>query len=191
MVSGNGAAQSWASAKALRVAGVAEADSSNRRRVEDSTDASNYRVVPEVVVCPRRFGVSVTARGGGTSTAGNSVGGGVLFDLSRHLNRVLSVDPDARTAVVEPGTVLDSITAAAAPYGLRFGPDPSTQARATIGGSRQAGSSLARGGVDSDHGVGWCVLLVHDARAAASASLTLPPVPSMPRSPPCWCWAAS
>lgn len=73
--------------------------------------------------------------GGGTSIAGNSVGGGVVFDLSRHLNRVLSVDPDALTAVAEPGTVLDSITAAAAPYGLRFGPDPSTHARATIGGS--------------------------------------------------------
>ena len=52
-----------------------------------------------------------------------------------HLNQVLAVDPDARTAIVEPGAILDSITAAAAPHGLRFGPDPSTHSRATIGGA--------------------------------------------------------
>ena len=73
--------------------------------------------------------------GAGTSIAGNAVGAGVVLDFSPHLNHVLAVDPEARTAVVEPGAVLDSITAAAAPYGLRFGPDPSTHSRATIGGA--------------------------------------------------------
>ncbi|MGN6606550.1 MAG: FAD-binding and (Fe-S)-binding domain-containing protein [Jatrophihabitans sp.] len=133
---------------ALRREGVADVDAARRRRAEYSTDASNYRVVPEVVVFPRhvdevlatvavasRLGVPITSRGGGTSTAGNAVGPGIVLEFSRHLNHVLSVDPDTRTAVAEPGTVLDTITAAAAPFGLRYGPDPSTHARATIGGS--------------------------------------------------------
>jgi FAD/FMN-containing dehydrogenase/Fe-S oxidoreductase len=135
-------------AAALRGAGLTEVDDSARRRAEYSSDASNYRVVPSVVAFPRhveeaaaalgvatRLGVPVTCRGGGTSIAGNSVGPGIVLDFSRHLNRVLSVDAEARTAVVEPGAVLDEITAAAAGHGLRFGPDPSTHARASIGGS--------------------------------------------------------
>ena len=98
-----------------------------RRRAEYSTDASNYRVVPQVVAFPRHVdeiaaaldvarehGVPITTRGGGTSTAGNAVGPGIVLDFSRHLNRVLAVDPEARTAIVEPGTILDDITAAAA-----------------------------------------------------------------------------
>ncbi|WP_304046608.1 FAD-binding oxidoreductase, partial [Jatrophihabitans endophyticus] len=135
-------------AAALRRAGLAHVEDDVRRRAEYSTDASNYRVVPQVVAFPRNvdeawaavavaaeLGVPVTSRGGGTSTAGNAVGTGLVLDFSRHLNRVLRVDPDARTSVVEPGAILDSITAAAAPHGLRYGPDPSTHARATIGGS--------------------------------------------------------
>ena len=133
---------------ALRAAGLAEVDSSVRRRAEYSGDASNYRVLPRVVAFPRHvdeviaalsvvrdLAVPFTSRGAGTSIAGNAVGAGLVLDYSRHLNRVVSIDPAARTAVVEPGTVLDSISAAAAPYGLRFGPDPSTHSRATIGGS--------------------------------------------------------
>jgi FAD/FMN-containing dehydrogenase/Fe-S oxidoreductase len=135
-------------ADALRRAGVLEVDVSPRRRAEYSADASNYRVVPAAVAFPRHadevaaaltvcrsLGVPLTARGAGTSIAGNAVGTGLVLDFSRHLNRVVSVDPEARTAVVEPGAILDDITAAAAPYGLRFGPDPSTHARATLGGS--------------------------------------------------------
>jgi FAD/FMN-containing dehydrogenase/Fe-S oxidoreductase len=135
-------------ADALRRAGVAEVDIAARRRAEYSSDASNYRVVPAAVAFPRdadevaaalavcrAHGVPVTARGAGTSVAGNAVGTGLVLDFSRYLNRVLSVDPEAGTATVEPGAVLDTITAAAAPHGLRFGPDPSTHARATIGGS--------------------------------------------------------
>ena len=61
----------------------------------------------------RRLGVAVTCRGAGTSIAGNAVGSGVVIDFSRHLNRVLAVDPEARTASVEPGAILDSVTAAA------------------------------------------------------------------------------
>ncbi|MBO3085063.1 FAD-binding and (Fe-S)-binding domain-containing protein [Cellulomonas fengjieae] len=122
-------------------------DDSTRRRAEYSTDASNYRVVPQVVAFPqdpddvlaalevtRALGVPLTARGGGTSVAGNAVGTGVVLDFSRHVNRILEIDPDARTARIEPGVIMASLQKAAAPHGLRFGPDPSTQARATLGG---------------------------------------------------------
>ena len=152
---------------ALRHAGIAEVDASTRRRAEYSSDASNYRVVPSVVVFPkhtdevhaaldvaRRTATPVTARGAGTSIAGNAVGSGIVLDFSRHLNRVRAVDPEAGTAVVEPGAILDSITRAAAPYGLRFGPDPSTHARATIGGSignNACGSRALRYGRTADN----------------------------------------
>ncbi|SEF90418.1 FAD/FMN-containing dehydrogenase [Actinacidiphila yanglinensis] len=132
----------------LRRAGVDEVDTGGRRRAEYSSDASNYRVVPRAVVFPRdadevlatldvcrRTGVPLVPRGAGTSIAGNAVGEGVVLDFSRHMNRVLRVDPEARTAVVQPGAVLDAVSAAGAPHGLRFGPDPSTHARATIGGA--------------------------------------------------------
>ena len=131
----------------LRAVIEGEVDDATRRRAEYSTDASNYRVVPTAVVFPRTrddlaavvawardTGTPVTMRGGGTSVAGNAVGPGVVVDTSRHLARVLSIDPQRRRARVEPGVVLADLQTAAAPFGLRFGPDPSTQARATIGG---------------------------------------------------------
>ncbi len=134
-------------AAALRRAGVAEVDASARRRAEYSTDASLYRVPPELVAFPRdpdevvavvatclELGVPLTARGAGTSIAGNAVGPGVVMDLARHLGRVLALDPEAATATVEPGVVLDDLQAAARPHGLRFGPDPSTHSRCTLGG---------------------------------------------------------
>ncbi|NTW41016.1 MAG: FAD-binding protein, partial [Cellulomonadaceae bacterium] len=105
------------------------------------------RVVPQVVVFPRDVddllavtavsratGVPLTARGGGTSVAGNAVGTGIVVDTSRHLTAIGTIDPEARTAVVEPGVIMSSLQAAAKPHGLRFGPDPSTQNRATLGG---------------------------------------------------------
>ena len=122
-------------------------DDSARRRAEYSTDASLYRVPPELVAFPRdpdevvavvatclELGVPVTTRGAGTSVAGNAVGPGVVMDLSRHLHRVLALDPEAATATVQPGAVLDALQAAARPHGLRFGPDPSTHSRCTLGG---------------------------------------------------------
>ncbi|GAA1511789.1 FAD-binding and (Fe-S)-binding domain-containing protein [Nocardioides humi] len=112
-----------------------------------SSDASLYRVPPAAVVFPRsvdevaatlgaarELGLSVTARGAGTSVAGNAIGRGVIVDFSRHMDRVLSVDPEAESAVVQPGVVQAVLQQAAAPYGLRFGPDPSTSTRCTIGG---------------------------------------------------------
>ncbi|MFJ1935444.1 FAD-binding and (Fe-S)-binding domain-containing protein [Kitasatospora sp. NPDC088160] len=113
-----------------------------------SHDASNYRQLPLGVVKPadlddvrtalalcRRYGVPVVPRGAGTSIGGQAIGpGAVVLDFRRHLGAVLDVDPQARTARVQPGTVLDDLQRAARPYGLRFGPDPSTHSRCTLGG---------------------------------------------------------
>jgi FAD/FMN-containing dehydrogenase/Fe-S oxidoreductase len=131
----------------LRKRGVTDVDDSVLTRALYSSDASLYRVVPQVVVRPRAAdelnailevarltGVPVTMRGAGTSIAGNAVGPGIVVDTVRHLNRVVSVDPEARTAVVQPGLVHANLQRAAAPHGLRFGPDPSTHTRCTIGG---------------------------------------------------------
>ena len=172
-------------AEALRGAGIGVVDPSTRRRAEYSSDASNYRVVPQVVVFPRDIdevaaavsvarerGVALTTRGAGTSTAGNSVGPGIVVDFSRHLNRVLSVDPDARTARVEPGAILDDISAAAARHALRFGPDPSTHARATIGGSignNACGSRALRYGRTADNVVALDLLTAAGDRVSARA----------------------
>ncbi|GAB3589760.1 FAD-binding and (Fe-S)-binding domain-containing protein [Angustibacter peucedani] len=133
--------------EALRAAGVASADDSGLRRSLYASDASLYRVPPQAVVVPRdtdevlaaaavcrELGVPLTMRGAGTSIAGNAVGPGVVVDVSRHLDRVLELDPERGTARVEPGVVQASLQRAAAPHGLRFGPDPSTHNRATLGG---------------------------------------------------------
>jgi len=132
---------------ALRTAGIEDVRVDTTSRAAYSSDASLYRVTPSAVVCPadhddvaaalevcRREGVPVTARGAGTSIAGNAVGAGVVLDFSRYLHRVLSVDAQSRTAVVQPGVVQSVLQAAAAPHGLRFGPDPSSHTRCTIGG---------------------------------------------------------
>ncbi len=168
----------------LRTAGLSEIDTATRRRAEYSSDASNYRVVPLVVAFPRsadeivaaltvcrELGVPLVGRGAGTSIAGNALSTGLVLDTSRHLNRVLSVDPEQRTAVVEPGTVLDSITEAAAPFGLRFGPDPSTHSRATIGGAignNACGARALRYGRSADNVVSLDVLAGTGVRFTAA-----------------------
>ncbi|MEU1080507.1 FAD-binding and (Fe-S)-binding domain-containing protein [Streptomyces sp. NPDC005908] len=132
---------------ALRAAVRGEVDLGVTARALTTMDASNYRRVPLGVVAPRdaddvaavlsvcrEHGVPVVPRGGGTSIAGQATGTGVVLDFTRHMNRLLSLDPDAGTAVVQPGLVLDRLQEAAAPYGLRFGPDPSTHGRCTLGG---------------------------------------------------------
>jgi FAD/FMN-containing dehydrogenase/Fe-S oxidoreductase len=133
--------------QALRARIRGEVDASARRRAEYSSDASNYRVLPTAVVFPRveddvvatlEFardnGLSVTARGGGTSVAGNAIGAGVVLDFSRHMSAILELDPQRRLARVQPGVVLSGLQRRAGSHGLRFGPDPSTQNRCTLGG---------------------------------------------------------
>ncbi len=142
-------------------------DAGARRRAEYSSDASNYRVVPAAVIFPaqdddlgyavevaRRTGLSITARGAGTSVAGNAVGPGLILDFRRYFNALLDLDPEARTATVQPGLVLAELQLAAAPHGLRFGPDPSTQSRCTLGGmlgNNACGPRAIRWGRTSDN----------------------------------------
>ena len=124
-----------------------DVDSSVGTRARYSSDAGLTRIPPLAVAFPRTpeqaaaafhlaraHGVPLTARGGGTSCASNAIGPGLVLDFSRYMNRVISIDPEARIATVEPGCVGSTLQAAAAKYGLRFGPDPSSQNRATIAG---------------------------------------------------------
>ena len=116
-------------------------------RAAYASEASNYRQVPIGVVLPRsaedvvralaacrEHAAPVLARGGGTSMCGQSVNVAVLFDFSKYMDRVLAVDAQARSALVEPGVVCDSLRAAAEAHGLTFGPDPATHSRCTLGG---------------------------------------------------------
>ncbi|WP_314174886.1 FAD-binding and (Fe-S)-binding domain-containing protein [Streptomyces winkii] len=130
-------------------------------------DASNYRRVPLGVVAPRdaddveavlavcrEHGVPVLARGGGTSIAGQATGTGVVLDFTRHMDRIESLDPETRTAVVQPGVILDRLRDAAAPHGLTFGPDPSTHSRCTLGGmigNNSCGSHSVAWGTTADN----------------------------------------
>ncbi len=120
-------------------------DELSRRLV--AQDASPYRVLPAALVRPRhaddcaalvRFarahGLSLIPRGGGTGLAGQCVGPGVVVDCSRYMHAVRAIDPEQRTVTVEPGRTVSQLNAAVAPYGLTFGPDPSTSNRATVGG---------------------------------------------------------
>jgi FAD/FMN-containing dehydrogenase/Fe-S oxidoreductase len=112
-----------------------------------STDASVYQIVPLGVVLPRteadviatvnacaRFRVPLTARGGGTSQAGQAIGPGVQLDCSKYFNRILEINPTERWVRVEPGCVLDDLNLQVKPLGLHFAPDISTSNRATLGG---------------------------------------------------------
>src|SRR5215212_4606015 len=112
-----------------------------------ATDASFYQIMPLGVVVPRTTeealaalaiardeGVPVTPRGGGTSQCGQTVNSGLIVDTSKHLNRVLSLDVENRSCVVEPGIVLDDLNRQLRPHGLWFPVDVSTASRATIGG---------------------------------------------------------
>jgi len=116
-------------------------------RAAYAADASNYRQVPVGVVLPRsvedivaaiaaarEHGVPILARGGGTSQCGQGVNAALVLDCSKYLHRVLHVDPAARLALVEPGTVCDTLRDAAERHALTFAPDPATHSRCTLGG---------------------------------------------------------
>ncbi|MEU5851289.1 FAD-binding and (Fe-S)-binding domain-containing protein [Saccharopolyspora shandongensis] len=136
-------------------------------RAAYTSDASIYRQLPAAILHPRNaddvrravriaadLDTPVTARGGGTSVAGNAIGPGLVVDFSRHMKRIISIDPDQCTAVVEPGVVLDELRAAAQPYGLTFGPDPSTHSRCTLGGmigNNACGSHSVAWGTTADN----------------------------------------
>ena len=112
-----------------------------------STDASNYQRYPVAVITPRsvadvkaavswsrRYGFPMLPRGCGTSLAGQGCNSAVVLDFSRHLRRILALDPIRRIARVEPGVVCDQLRDAAAVHGLTFAPDPATHSHCTLGG---------------------------------------------------------
>jgi len=138
-------AATLARALSRRIAGEVRFSAGDRALY--STDGSNYRQVPIGVVVPksvedvvatialcREHGAPFLSRGGGTSLAGQCCNTAVVVDYSKYLNHILSIDPDSRTAWVEPGCVLDDLRDAAEQFHLTFGPDPSTHDHNTLGG---------------------------------------------------------
>jgi FAD/FMN-containing dehydrogenase/Fe-S oxidoreductase len=174
-------------ADALRRAGVADVDDSPLATTLYASDASLYRIPPRVVVRPRHtdeiaaalavareHGVPLTMRGAGTSIAGNAIGPGIVVDTSRHLNRVLEVDAEARTARVEPGVVHARLQRRAVAAGLRFGPDPSTHTRCTVGGmigNNACGSRALAYGRTVDNVESLTVLLADGSVMTGSTAL--------------------
>ncbi|MFC5972822.1 FAD-binding and (Fe-S)-binding domain-containing protein [Halomarina salina] len=113
-----------------------------------ATDGSIYKARPAGVVCPRDtadvqaavrvaadYDVPVVPRGAGSSLAGQAVGPGcVVLDMTRYMDDVVDIDPDAQRATIQPGVVQDHLDAALEPHGLKFAPDPASSNRATVGG---------------------------------------------------------
>ncbi len=163
---------------AARVDGEVRFDAGTRGAY--STDASNFRQVPIGVVVPRTVDAAVEAvavcrthhapvvsRGGGTSLAGQGTNAAVMIDWAKYCNRLLSVDPDARTCVVEPGIVLDALNRALGPHGLRYGPEPATHPNCTLGGmigNNSCGATAQRTGKVVDNVARLEVLLYDGTR---------------------------
>ena len=174
---------SLASRLGRAIAGDVLFDAASRGRY--ATDASIYQVAPIGVVVPERMedvaatieiareeGVPVLPRGGGTSQCGQTVNRAIVIDCSRHLRRVLAIDAAARTATVEPGLVLGALNAELKPHGLFFPVDPSTHARATIGGmagNNSCGSKSIRYGLMADNVIAIEALLADGTRHAFGA----------------------
>jgi FAD/FMN-containing dehydrogenase/Fe-S oxidoreductase len=135
----------------LRARGFAgDLSSTYADRTVLATDNSIYQRMPEgiafpkdtedlvriarVLADPRFAGLKVAPRGGGTGTNGQSLTDGVVVDVSRHMNRIIEINPARRWVRVEAGVVKDQLNAALAPHGLFFAPELSTSNRATIGG---------------------------------------------------------
>ena len=139
-------------------------------RVLYSTDASSYQIEPLGVVIPRdrddvrailetaaRYAVPVLARGGGSSLAGQAIGPALIVDFSKHLNRILEINPEEGWVRAEPGVVCDALNAALKPHGLMFGPDPASSNRATVGGmlsNNATGAHSVLYGMTADHVLG-------------------------------------
>jgi FAD/FMN-containing dehydrogenase/Fe-S oxidoreductase len=153
-----------------------------------STDASIYQIEPLGVAFPRtlndlsaaielaaHYRVPILARGAGSSLAGQAIGPALILDCSRYLDRIIQIDADAHTALVEPGVVLNALNRAAAKHGLQFGPDPASAERATVGGSIANNASGAHSivyGMCADHIVSADVLLADGSMALFDHSLT-------------------
>ncbi len=150
-----------------------------------STDASLYQIQPRAVLLPKSAADVAAAhrwaahercpiipRGGGTSLSGQSIGPGLVIDFSKHMNRILELDPHRAVARVQPGVTLDQINGAAKPFALQFGPDVSTSSRANLGGmlgNNSAGSRSIFQGKTVDH------ILEMNCQLADGSSVTFGP----------------
>ena len=168
-----------------RVDGEVRFDAGSRAAY--STDASNFRQVPLGVVVPRtidavveavavchELGLPLVSRGGGTSLAGQCTNEAIVVDFTKNCHRLLSVDPDERRCVVEPGIVLDDLNRQLAPTGLRFRPEPASHPNCTLGGmigNNSRGATAQRTGKVVDNVVSLDVLL-HDGTRFVAARLT-------------------
>ena len=184
--SGNSAKDSALAGRLSReITGDVFFDAFNRGRY--ATDASFYQIVPAGVVVPRTIdealralsiardvGQIVTPRGGGTSQCGQTVNSGIVIDFSKHLNRIISLDLENRSCVVEPGIVLDDLNRQLKKHGLWFPVDVSTASRATIGG--MAGNNSC-GGRSLRYGTMRDNTLAMDAALADGALLHFGEVP--------------
>lgn len=142
-----------------------------------ATDASIYQIIPKGVVYPKDISdckntiqhatdndLSITARGSGTSLAGQAVGNGLVVDFSKHMNQIVSIDIENRLATVQPGVIRDQLNKELLPYNLHFSPDPATSSRATFGGmiaNNSSGTKSIQFGKTSEHLHSLKVLL-HD-----------------------------
>ncbi|WP_084696914.1 FAD-binding and (Fe-S)-binding domain-containing protein [Phycicoccus jejuensis] len=167
-------------AQELRRHVVGEVRADAGARAAYAVDSSNYRQVPLAVVNPRTIddgvaaltvcaerGVPVLSRGGGTSLAGQSTNEAVVLDWSTHCHRLVSVDPENRTCVVEPGIALDELNRQLAEYDLMFGPKPSTHRSCTLGGmigNNSCGSTAQAYGKTVDNITGLEVLTADGLR---------------------------
>lgn len=144
----------------------------------ESDGLTAFRAVPRAVVIPEtadevietvrlchRHGVPFVARGSGTSLSGGSlpIEEGIVIALNR-LNRILTLDPGQRIAVVEPGVLNLQVTEAARPHGLHYAPDPSSQQVCTIGGNvafNSGGAHCLKYGMTSNHVLGLTGVLAN------------------------------
>lgn len=170
----------------LRAAISGEVRFSDGDRALYATDGSNYRQVPIGVVVPRtvddvvatvevcrRHDAPVLSRGGGTSLAGQCCNVAVVIDWSKYLNRVIEIDPEARTARVQPGCVLDDLRDAAGEHGLTFGPDPATHNHCTLGGmigNNSCGVHAVMAGRTSDNVLSLEILTYDGERMTVGAT---------------------
>jgi FAD/FMN-containing dehydrogenase/Fe-S oxidoreductase len=154
-------------------------DATNRRLY--STDASIYQIDALGVALPRHeedleaivelaahYNVPILPRGSGTSLAGQTIGPAIILDFTRYLNQVLEIDPQQRTAWVQPGMVLNAFNKVAHTHGLMFGPDPASSDRATLGGmagNNSTGAHSISYGMTSDNLIAADVLLADGSRA--------------------------
>ncbi len=148
-------------------------------RLVFSTDNSIYQRIPQAIVFPKDIEdlqsiaklaqqdtyqrIVLTARGGGTGTNGQSLTDGIIVDMSRHMNKIIAIDPEKRTAVVQSGVVKDQLNAALKEHGLFFAPELSTSNRATIGGminTDASGQGSCRYGKTRHHVLGLKTVLL-------------------------------